>query len=216
MNKTPELIYLKRITIVFLGLFTFFVLASILESVSYGMIYSGKIFHSDQFLLFLKYEGRLHFWLNVCAYILHAVFLLIANRFVKKRLGDKGFHFLIVLLAFLPIANYFLLYMIWIKLNRSVFDYSGTNANQSKWNIITIWVLTLIAETLSLFLPLLMPVFYRYMSIVEIGEFSMLRIFMISICQLLISVFYFLYYLQFKRVLDRSEDVILNNSLLDD
>ena len=217
MEKTPELTYLKRITIIFLVLFTFFMLATLLESVCSGMIYSGKSFHSDKFRLFLEYEGRLYFGLNVCAYILHLVFLLIANSFVKKRLGEKGTHFLMVLLAFLPIANYFLRYIIWRRLNRQVFNYSGVAWIKSDRKIKAIWILTLTSETLGLLLPFLMPFFYRYMTVTEIGEFSMFRIFIITICQLFVSIFYFLYYLEFKKVLYKAQlPLTVQSSLLDD
>ncbi len=217
MEKIPELTYLKRITIVFLGLFTFFVLANLLDTICYGMIYSGKVFHSEMFRLFVKYEGKLYFPLNVCSYILQVVFLLVANRFIKNRQLDKGYHFLIILLAFVPVVNFFLRFIIWKKFNRQLFNYSGTESRKSDRKIITIWVLTLIGESYKWTMYLLFPVLSMQLSVSDVADVSILLSFTAKICYLMITILYFLYYLEFKRTLEKAQPSFIDNdSLLDD
>lgn len=213
MEKIPELTYLKRITLVFLGLFTFFILANLLEVICYGAIYSGHTF-ADTFIRFTNYEGRLYFWLNICSYILHFIFLLIANHFVKSKLREKGTHYLIILLAFVPIVNYFLRFIIWRRLNKKLFDYSGTKWTKSDLKIKFIWILTLISETYRL-IPFLGPLIYYSMTISEAGKLFMFINLTLKIIHVLICIIYFLYYLEFKRMLDKAEPQSFNEGLLD-
>lgn len=218
MEKIPELTYLKRIAIVMLVLFACLLLMNLLEVLLWlGVIYSGYSFDfSDNLMLFLKYEDRASFYVNSSTYILQIVFLLIANRFVKNWRGEKGFHFLIVLLAFVPVVNYFLRFIVWRKCNRSVFDYSGVEWRKSDRKIKTIWVLTLISETFRLIFPFLVPFFYYYLTVVEVGKLSIGINFTREIVQLLICIIYLGYYLEFKRALDKSvPPVSFSDSLLD-
>lgn len=217
MEKTPELTYLKRIAIVMLVLFAFMLLMRLLEALLLGgMIYSGYTFdYPDNLMLFVQYESRASFYVNISTYILQVVFLLIANRFVKKRQGEKGFHFLIVLLAFIPVVNYFLRFIIWRKFNKQVFNYSGVEWRKSDRKIKTVWVLTLISETFRLIVPFLVPFFHYYLTVLEVGKLSIGINFTREIVQLLICIIYFLYYLEFKRTLDKADPPVSFSGLLD-
>ena len=93
----------------------------------------------------MEQELGFHKWLNLISYFTFIFFLLVCNHFVRKHGLGKGYHFLVVLLGFFPVAYYFLFFIIWRKLNKVLFIYSGENPLKSDRKIIVVWVFVLLS-----------------------------------------------------------------------
>jgi Zn-dependent protease with chaperone function len=120
-----------------------------------------------------------------------------------------------VILAFLPIANCFLLYMIWRKLNRQFFVHLGADWKKSDRKIRIIWMMMVVSIIYLFVFPFVM----YWVLPEEAGSFWRAGKVAGKIYYSVVCLFYLFYFLQLKRVIDRSEPGMNNvnyTSLLDD
>ena len=168
----------------------------------------------------MRVEGNIHFWLNITDYILQFIFMLMVNQFVRKHQPGKGFHFLLIIVAFIPVINYVFLYIVWRKLNKQLVTYFGKNPAKSDRKIVALWILVLGGIVVAL----LMPAWIYYSdspeSVSGIAYYASYYGQLIkSIYLLLMSFLYLTYYLEFKRLLDQADlemNTLNDSSLLDD
>ncbi len=214
---------LKRITIFFILLYVFFILINALEFGwnEYVFTHRKDFLQSERlrsFSLWMRWERSLHLWLNLLAYLTQFLFLIICNRFVRRNNLGKGYHFLLVLLAFFPIANWFLLYMIWRKLNKNIFIYLGRSFKRVDQLIILIWISTLIGAVSPFFVPLFSMYSNSSESVSMAMNFSYWGSLIHSIYLLIVSLLYLFYFLGFRRAIQSmpiSEEIIRESQLLD-
>lgn len=166
----------------------------------------------------MKSEIKVHTILNWISLIALILFLVFANRFVKKNDLGKSFHFLIVLLAFFPFVSYFLYYIIWRKLNQSLFMYLGDSAKESDRVIVLIWIFELSVILCSV---LLTSVQYYSNSPELVSLATRLKDFELiahSIYLLLLSILYLFYFIHFKKGIMKHEGGVrdmIENELID-
>lgn len=215
---------LKRTITFFVILNSLFVLMNALEFFWQQHLFRFRgDYHSSielqYFSLFMRREENVHFWLNLLAYLILFLLLFFCNRFIKKQNLGKGYHVLLVILGFLPIANWFLLYIIWRKSNRILFEYAGMNYKRSDQFIIIIWVLTLVAAIS----PLIVPIFTMYSrspeSVSEVMYYSGFASIIRSLYLIIMSFLFLFYSLSFKRAINNVKDpvkIITESQLLDD
>jgi hypothetical protein len=215
MEKTGGLKYLRGITIIFLIAYLLFMLMNFLKG-----IWDWTFYFGDGELISLmhikNYMGKFHLVIYVLIYILEIVFMLVMNHLVKKH--GKGYHFLIILLSFLPVANCFLFYIIKRKLNKQLFNYSGMNVNRSDRKIVTNWILMIFFIIYTFLIPLLM--FYVIVPelVSRAAYYSHISIVVTNCYFFTTSLIGLFYYLEFKEMLNRIESNgsgIGNTQLLD-
>ncbi|AEA45422.1 hypothetical protein Fluta_3450 [Fluviicola taffensis DSM 16823] len=168
---------------------------------------------------FANYTGKFHFLIYGLIYILEIIFVLALNRFVKKHRIGRGYHLLIVLVSFLPLVNLFLFYILKRKLNKQLFTFSGMNSLRSDRKIVAIWILMIL---LVIYIFIIIPFLTFYVDIPELVSgavyYSHISIVVTDCCFLTISLIWFFYYREFKRmlnVLDLNRSGIRNTQLLD-
>lgn len=173
----------------------------------------------EPFFRFANYLGKSYFVIYALIFILEIIFLFILNHFVKKQRIGKGYHFLIVLLSFLPVVNLFLFYIIKRKLNKQIFTYSEMNVVKSDRKIVAIWILMIL---LVLYIFIIIPFLTFYVNVPELvsaaSYYSHISIVVTDCCFLAISFTWFFYYLGFKKMLDKlnlAQTQINDNELLD-
>ena len=84
----------------------------------------------------------IYYLMHVLVYIGPFLFLVFCNRFVRKNHVGSGYPFFIILLGFFPIANWFLRYIIWLKLNKTIHTWFQTSSKVSGIKIILAWILS--------------------------------------------------------------------------
>ena len=208
---------LKRFTIFFIILYSLFILINVVECIwnGFGLFDPLKRIWAYPFM---KQELRVHEWLNLIDVVALIVFPFACNYLVKKYKLGKGYHFLIVLLSFVPVIYYFLHFVIWRKLNRSIFHYSGRDFMKSDRRIVLIWALIL----LSLFVSILQTILLFYVEspeIVSLAQYSKrFEPLLKSFGLILFSIVYLSYFLEFKKAIEHFDPNALQireNQLLD-
>ncbi len=217
MEKTGSLKYLRIVTIILLIVYVLFMLMNFLKGIWDWTFYFGNG-ELNSLIRIKNYMGKFHLVIYVLIYILEVVFLLVLNRLVKKYGIGKGYHFLIILLSFLPVANCFLFYIIKRKLNKQLFTYSEMSVRRSDLKIVTTWVLMILFIIYTFLIPLLM--FYVVEpELVSGADYYLHFSILVTDCYFLItSLIWLLYYLEFKQVLnkiDLNRSGIGNTQLLD-
>ena len=202
---------LKPFTSFFVFLYLLFVLMHALEALWNGTIFTYmddplglaqmRFFYSP-----MEVVIKIRFWLNLAAYVPLCFFLAYWNQLVKTHRFGKSYHLLIVLLAFLPIANYELLYIIWRDLNKTLYKQAGKRSGSSDLLIVFIWILSI----LLLVIPLLVPYFTTYsnnqVSITTVARYSILVTVVHSVCRLLSSLLFLFYFLGLKQAIKELPD----------
>lgn len=164
----------------------------------------------------IQAEVSFHSFLNVASYVLTIVQLFFFNRYVKRNNLGKSYHWLIILVAFIPVVHYFLYYFIWLKLNKLIMHSFGKKSTSSDRKIILIWVLVLVVSIFSLIYPYLSA----YIAATQ-GIFSVSRLIMITVIfnvtvLLMVSIIELFYLVEFRKVLKNAGGELSENQLLDD
>lgn len=174
----------------------------------------------NSLIRFANYMGKSYFVIYGLIQVLEFVFILVLNHFVKKQQIGKGFHFLIILLSFLPVVNLFLFYIVKRKLNKQLFKYSGMKGVRSDRKIVAIWILMVL---LVMYIFIIMPFLTLYVNspelVSEAAYYSHFSIMVTDCCLLTVSFTWLLYYLEFKGMLnkiDLNRSEIGDTQLLDD
>ncbi len=202
MEKTGNLNNLKVVTIILLVVYVLFMLMNFLKGIWDWTFYFGNG-ELNSFLKFKNYMGKFHLLIYVLIYILEIIFMLVLNQLVKKQGIGKGYHLLIVLLSFLPVANIFLFYMIRRKLNKQLFAYSEMNVRKSDLKIVATWILMILFIIYTFLIPLIM--FYAAVpELVSIANDQLRYSIFVTDCYFLTtSLIWVLYCLEFKQVLNK-------------
>ncbi len=117
----------------------------------YSLLALYRYNYGDHTVLPLKIAGfksvilkmnMVYYLMHVLVYIGPFLFLMFCNRFVRKNQVGSGYHFFIILLGFFPIANWFLRYIIWLKLNKTIYTLFQTSSKVSSMKIILAWILS--------------------------------------------------------------------------
>ncbi len=218
MEKTANLKYLKGIAIMLMIANVFFMFMNFLKGIWDWTFHFGNG-GLVAFIRFANGLGKAYSVMYILIYILEISFIIILNRFLKKQGIGKGYHILILLLSFLPVVNLFLFYIIKRKLNQQLFAYSEMNGARSDRKIVVIWILMILLIT---YIFIILPFLTFYVNIPELvseaAYYSHISIVVTDSCFLVISFTWFLYYLEFKRMLgkvDLTHTPVNNNELLD-
>ena len=172
----------------------------------------------DSLIKFQNYAGNLHLTVYVSVYLLEIIFMLALNRFVKRNGIGKGYHVLIVLLSFLPLANCFLFFIFKRKLNKQLFAYSGMNGVGSDRKVIVSWVLMIVFIVFAILIPVLIFYLGSPELVLKAAYFMRFSTLAVDGYFLISSLIYFFYYLEFKRMLNKLDLMhtqINDNALLD-
>ncbi|MDF3026346.1 MAG: hypothetical protein K0S23_653 [Fluviicola sp.] len=217
MEKTGNPKYLRVVTIILLIVYVLFMLMNFLKGIWDWTFYFGNG-ELNSLIRIKNYMGKFHLVIYVVIYIMEIIFLLVLNRLVKKYGIGKGYHFLIILLSFLPVANCFLFYIIKRKLNKQLFTYSEMSVRRSDLKIVTTWVLMILFIIYTFLIPLLM--FYVVEpELVSRADYYLHFSVLVTDCYFLItSLICLLYYLEFKQMLNKMDLTVSgigNTPLLD-
>lgn len=210
---------LKWITYLNLVLYGLFICLNLVELIWNSNLYSwGPDLHTSGSSFFMKAELLIHDILNIVATVAIILFLMFCNYFVKKNELGKSYHFLLVLLGFFPIANYFLLFIIWRKLNQSLFNYFGMSYKSTDRLIVLLWVL----ELSYVLCPTLITIAQYYSHnpelVMLVSKLTILGPIARSVYLFVISVFYVSYFIGFKKGMKKSESGVrdmIENELID-
>jgi hypothetical protein len=218
MEKIGSIKYLKGVIIALMIVYILFLFQNLLKAIWDWAFYFGNG-EWDSFLRFANYTGKFYPVIYTLIQILEFVFTLVLNRFVKKLEIGKGYHFLIILLSFLPVVNLFLFYIVKRKLNKQLFSYSGMNGVRSDRKIVAIWILMVL---LVLYIFIIIPFLTFYVKIPELvsgaAYYSHISIVVTDSCLLTTSLIWLFYYLEFRQMLNKIDlngSRIGNTQLLD-
>lgn len=214
---------LKRITyliIVFYGLFIFFNIVEIIwngynYSLGNRLIISNRM---DFMNAFMRFELVAHNVVNVLDIAAQVIFLLLCNWMVKKNNLGKSVHVLLILLSFFPIANLFLYYILWRKLNQNLFKFFGSSYKESDRKIVALWFLILCSVVGSIMFGI--AEFYSKSPefVSTITRLKDLGPLINSCCLLAASVLFLTYFLEFNRGILKKESGVrdlITNDLID-
>jgi hypothetical protein len=208
---------LKRITFLLILLYVIFIAINTLEG--FWHLLSPMSLLKSQMHLFVQRVRSVHGWIDWLFYFMNLTFLLIFNHFVRKKRMGKGYHFLIVVLGFFPVAAYFLWFIIWRKLNRTVFEYSERDFTRSDRKIVCLWILIIVRAVV----PVIYYVLVNYSKSPEfVSQLISLKhdeLFLGSLYSLIFSIIGLLYFIEFRKIIQdlRPELVgVGENQLLDD
>ena len=212
---------LKRITTINIILYAVFIALNLIEliwysdqlSYYYNKIVVHKKISSTEALM--QMEVVFHSVLNLVSYGLMIVQLFFFNHYVKRNNLGKSYHWLLLVLAFIPVIHYFLCYFIWLKLNKLILDSVGKKAKNSERKIILMWVFVLMVSTLSL----VYPYWSEYVHVTE-GVFALSKLAMIYtifniVVLLIVSVIELLYLMEFRNELKNADEELSEEQLLD-
>jgi uncharacterized membrane protein len=195
-----------------------FISMNLLESIWYG---TGTYFADKNglFSTLMRNEVKFHDSLNILSIIALFLFLVLCNQFIKKHDLAKGYHFLILLISFLPIVNYFLLFIIWRKSTKILFKYFKKDVKMSDLKIVWLWILQLLP--LPIFALATIIIYYSnspslVTNVIHLRDSEPL---IHSIYLLIISCIWLFYLLEFKRAMNpiaENEELIEYSQLLDD
>jgi hypothetical protein len=166
---------------------------------------------------FMKQEIKIHWWIDLLDYLGKIAFLLICNAFVRRNGLAKGYHFLIVILGFAPIAYWFLSFMIWRKLNRAIAINSGKNFIKSDRKIVFIWVLIILMTLFQVSYSLLETFSNTPELVSTLTYYRNYQFIAKSLYILLFSVVYLLYFIDFRKITtnQKKEVIELEHQLID-
>lgn len=208
---------LRRITFFLILIYVIFIAMNALEG--FFQVLNPMSLLRNQMHLFVQRVRSVHVWLDWLFYFTNLSFLLILNYFVRKKGMGKGYHFLIVILGFFPVAAYFLWFIIWRKLNRAVFSYSEKNFIRSDRKIICLWVLIILRAVIPV-------IYYLLVNYAQSPEFISWLIhlkyyesFFGSLYSLIFSIIGLLYFIEFRKIIrDLKPELVgvRENELLDD
>ena len=218
---------LRLITNIHLVFYCVFILLNFAELGFYCReyaLYGGKIIifkkarDIDSIGSVLEWELFFHSVLNYVSLLVPIFQLLIYNDFVKKQTNEKSYHVLWILTAFIPLVHYFWYFILWRKLNRSIFVSVGKDPRVSDRKIGAMWGMVLISLLLYFFSSL---IFYYLVSVGPVGSFHFRRLSSIlnSTYLLSFSIIGMSYFMEFRRKITGKN--VLNpelseNHLLDD
>lgn len=209
--------HLKRISLFFIVLYFLFILMNGFELFWNSMGYLNPLKRS--MFSVIEQEFWVHRWLDLLDYAGKIVFLLLCNHFVTKNQLGKGYHFLVVLICFVPFVYLVLSFLIWKKLNRTLFIYSGMSFLRSELKIIFLWILILI-RTIG---PWIYYVWINYLnppeSVSTLADYSNYESIAISVLALTFSILYLSYFWEFRKMTRKIESKIIpisENQLQDD
>jgi hypothetical protein len=214
---------LKRINYLNLALYGLFICFNLLEIGWNGYTYSlgNKLIILDRMgslNKFMQIELGIHTILNFVSLAVLIAFLLFCNRMTKKNDLGKSFHFLLILLGFFPIASLFLYYIIWRRLNQNLFKHFGVSYKESDRIIVGTWVLELSYRGGAIFFWIAGFYSNNPEFVSKITYLKELEPLIHSVYLLVVSVLYFLYYLNFHRGILKSQSGIrdlIKNDLID-
>lgn len=213
MEDTAKLKYLKGIILISIVFYVLFIVFNLIEGMWEVLPFFG--FSGNALKRVMSVEAGIHYWANYADYLVQIVFMLLLNRFVRKYTRAKGYHFLLIILAMVPVVNYVLIFVFWRKLNREFFVHSGADPLKSDGKIVSIWFIQLGYLVLGISFALTVYFMKSPGLISAVGYYSRFADLGKAMYLLLISMLGLLYYLEFKRVLDRVEPGITAASLLD-
>lgn len=207
---------LKRISLIFIVLYSFFIAMNALEAFWHGLGVMSSL--KSWMHPFMGRERHVHFWLDMLDFVLKILFLVLFNYFVRKNKLGKGYHFLIVLLAFLPFVYSVLSFVIWRKLNRAIFMSCGKRFTWSELKIVCLWILVI----LQTIVPIVYFVLVTYADspelISRLIHIKRYELFVHSLEASVFSIIYLLYFVEFRKTIGgvKLADVkIGENQLLD-
>ncbi len=208
---------LKRITFFFIVLYLLFILLNGFESFWNSLVSLDPL--KQTLFPVMKQETLIHRWLDILDFAGKVIFLLVCNHVVRKNKLGKSYHFLIVLLSFVPIVYSVLSFILWRKLNRSLFIYSGKDFIRSDRKIILIWILVIIR----VFVPLIYLILVDYSNspelVTTVMSYKNYELIASSVYALIFSLVYLSYFWEFRKIV---RDIgprtipISENQLLDD
>lgn len=212
---------LKRITNINIILYIVFIVLNVIELIWYSnqlYVYYHKIVVHNKISsteALMQMEVTFHTLMNFVSYGVTIIQLLLFNHYVKRNNLGKHYHWLLILVAFIPVIHYFLYYLIWLKLNKLLLNSLGKESKSSDRKIILIWMLVVIVSALSSFYPYLSA----YVAATE-GVFSLSRLVMtyaiFNVTVLLtVSIVELLYLMEFRNALKDSDQELSENQLLD-
>lgn len=212
---------LKRITHINIILYAVFIVLNLIELLWYShqlsVYYHKIVVHkkiSDTEAL-IQVEVMVHSILNIVSYLLMIIQLFFFNQYVKRNGLGKSYHWLLILVAFIPVIHYFLYYFIWRNLNKSILDSFGKKSKSSDRKIILIWVLVLIVSILSLIYPYLSAYIAATEGIFSVSRFVMIQVIFNVTVLLTVSIIELLYLMEFRKELKNADEGLSEDQLLD-
>lgn len=213
MENTTKLKYLKGIVLASIAFYILFIILNTLEGIWEGAVFFG--IDRTGTMKIMAIEGKIHFWADNADYLLQLAFFLVLNRFVRKYTPGKGFHFLLVIAAFIPLVNYIFVFIIWKRLNREFCAYSGMNASKSDGKITGVWIIQWAYLVLTLSLTAILYYSGSPELISSVTYYARFAYLVKSVALLVVSVIYLLYYLELRRALNRAEPGISDVSTVE-
>jgi hypothetical protein len=215
---------LKRITLIQIILYSLFVGLNLLELVWFTnkyLIYGGRIiFHQKTSFIQTLFNSELQFhgFLNLISYLILIIHLLIYNQYVKRNNLGKSYHWLIILLSFVPLINIFLHYFLWRKLNELIVISFGKNPKNSDKKIVILWILILFSTILGAFSFFILGYISSNFGLTSRVRFERIKPIIESITLLSVSMIHLSYSFEFRKAMKNrtfQEDEISDGQLLD-
>lgn len=212
---------LKRITNINIVLYTVFIVLNIIELIWYSnqlFVYYHKIVVREKISIteaLMQAEVTFHSIMNFVSYGVTLIQLFLFNHYVKRNHLGKSYHWLLIIIAFIPLVHYFLYYFIWRKLNRSILNSFGKKNESSDRKIILIWILVLIVSLLSLIYPFLSAHVAATEGIFGSARFARIQVIFNVVVLLSVSVIELLYLMEFRNALKNADEELSENQLLD-
>lgn len=212
---------LKRIININIIFYAVFIVLNLIElfwySYQLSYYYNKIVVHKkiSETEILIQVEASFHIFLNFASYALTIIQLFFFNHYVKRNNLGRSYHWLLILVAFIPVIHYFLYYFIWLKLNRLILNSYGKKSNSSERKIVLIWVLVLIVSTLSFIYPFLSAYIASTEGIFGVSRFAMINVIFNVAVLLLVSIIELLYLIEFRNALKNVDKELSENQLLD-
>lgn len=215
---------LRLITNIHLIFYGIFILLNLAE---FGFYFREYALYGGKIILFKKarvidsvldWELWFHTLLNYLDLLVLFFQIMIYNTFVKKHTDGKSIHILWLLAAFIPLVHYFWGFILWRKLNRSIFTHVGKDPRASDRKIVVMWGLILVSLLAAIFSSL---IFHYLVRVGPMGSFQYERLSSIlhAACILAYSIIGMSYFLEFRRKITRKGALnpeLSENQLLDE
>ncbi|WP_343604745.1 hypothetical protein [Fluviicola sp.] len=215
---------LRLITNIHLIFYGIFILLNLAE---FGFYFREYALYGGKIILFKKarvidsvldWELWFHTLLNYVDLLVLFFQIVIYNAFVKKYTDEKSVRVLWIFVAFIPLVHYFWGFIIWRKLNRSIFTHAGKDPRASDRKIVVMWGLILVSLLAAIFSSL---IFHYLVRVGPMGSFQYERLSSIlnSACILSYSVIGMSYFIEFHRKITRKGALnpeLSENQLLDE
>ncbi len=205
---------IRIITGIMLVLFALFLVMNCIYTflAIYRHLYGQFRLFSPEFRMFMNFISWMniaYLFVNIFLYVGLCLFLLFCNRFIKKNRLGKGYHFMIVVIGFLPIVNWFLPYIIWLKLNKNSHDHFRSNSKTSSLKIIFSWIFSIGSALFFLVSTFLITWYSSSPEMVTTFEANRNLAFLVSFSLLIgFSVAAFSYYWSFLKQVRRSDSLM--------